>query len=279
MLVSSDLPIGFLDSGLGGLTVLQEARKLLPHENFLYLADTEALPYGDKPPHAIISRVKQAAYFLLEQKIKMLVLPCFTAASHAFEELVASFPIPIISIIPSGIDALLSCTTTNHVALLATKATIDSHVLQTKLIYRNPSLCITPIACPLFVPFIEAGLPNHPLLLDAARQYLLPLQHTTVDAILLGCTHYPLIYEIIEHHLHPHTVIDPACMCASNIQNTLSSLQLLNTNTQPGSLSFHATKNQTRFLELARSYRAQLDALFLSLSNLTIRPLAQDVLY
>ncbi len=222
-------PIGLFDSGVGGLTVLQEIAYLLPHEHCVYFADTARFPYGDKPREMVVRFARENGEFLLSQGIKLLVIPCYTASSYAFKTLQTELPIPVIAITPFGIQQLAQSTATQTVAILGTTNTIASGTLQAELRAQNPHLQIHPIACPLFAPLVEKGMANHPDLIKIVHDTLVPLQGTNIDAALLACTHYPLLSPLIQQVLGPRVqLISPARLCAQYIGEFLTENEMLN---------------------------------------------------
>ncbi|MBM3184050.1 MAG: glutamate racemase [Chlamydiae bacterium] len=245
-------PIGFFDSGVGGLTVFAEVAKLLPHETLIYLGDTARLPYGDKSKETVIQYSLQNASFLLKKNIKLLIISCFTASSHALDVLQKEIPIPIFGMMQSGIEALLSLKNAKRIAVLGTKGTIESGVLQSLIQNNLSASTIFPTACPLFVPLIEEGLFNHPATQMIARHYLLPLKENQIDTALLACTHYPLIRKTIQEVLGPHvTLIEPANHCAMMVREYLTKNNLLNPQTSPGSHQFYTTDKSSKFYHLS----------------------------
>jgi glutamate racemase len=245
-----DLPIGLFDSGMGGLTVMRQIAQILPNEHLIYLGDTARLPYGNKSPDAIRRFSSDNASFLLEQKIKLLIVSCHTASVHALPLLQATLPIPVIGVTQPATLSLLAATQTNCIAVLATTSTIASNVFQPLLLAQRPKLQIFPVACPLFVPLVEEGLQNHPSAYLLADHYLAPLRAHNIDAALLACTHYPLIRAPIQAALPNATLIEPARACALQAHSLLASLDLLNTTTAPR-YTFFASDDPHKFQRLA----------------------------
>lgn len=252
--MSSDVgysSIGFFDSGVGGLTIFQEVAKQLPHENLLYLGDTANFPYGNKSPEDILRFSQINADFLLSKNIKLLVISCYTASSHAYELLRSTLSIPVITVAKSGIEQLAASTQTNSVALLGTTRTIESGFLQTQLLAINPLLQIHGIACPLFASFVEEGLHNHPILRQIAEHYLAPLKKAAVDCALLACTHYPFLAPIIQETLGPDVqLISPATICAQEIKNVLDKSNMLNPSKEVPTHQFYTSSHSPTFHRL-----------------------------
>ena len=214
---------------MGGLTILKELVKLLPQESIIYLGDTARLPYGDKSPDTVIRYAKQSGQFLLHQDIKILVIACHTASSHALQQLEADLPIPVLGVTSSGIQKALQVTTQGRIAVLGTRATIQSGVYQRELIRQRPSLEVHAISCPLFVPLVEERYYTHPATELIVHEYLAPLRNTKIDTVILGCTHYPMLAKVIQGYLGPSvTLIDCGQACAEALSLKLSETKAQN---------------------------------------------------
>ncbi len=248
-----ELPIGFFDSGFGGLTVMREFVKALPNENLIYLGDTARLPYGDKSPSAIVRFSFENAHFLMRQKIKLLIVSCHTACSHALDLLQNSLPIPILGVRDPGLSELAAATKTKRVAILATASTISSGIFQTLL--QAQKFQVFPVACPLFVPLVEEGLQNHAAAKLIAEHYLSHLRGTGIDTALLACTHYPLLTSVIQEVLGPSVhLIEPARSSALAALEYLKNQNLLNPGTSPPAYRFFASDDPEKFRRLAKFF-------------------------
>ena len=249
------LPIGLFDSGVGGLTVMKQIAELLPHENMVYLGDTARLPYGNKSPDAIRRFSIENASFLLELKIKLLVISCHTADTHAFAQLQQTLPIPVVGVTQRSFEALLTTTKTKRVAILGTSSTIGSGAIQKALVAQCPEITLFPVPCPLFAPFVEEGLQQHEAAYSIARHYLSFLKYHEIDAALLACTHYPLLKDPIQAALGPHVkLVEPAYSCAEQTKELLQSLQLLNTSNKIPEYRFFASDDPVKFRHLAKIF-------------------------
>lgn len=246
-----NLPIGLFDSGFGGLTVMKELARLLPYENLIYFGDTAHLPYGNKSPETVLKYALANADFLMKQGIKLLIIPCHTACSHALEILQAKLPIPVIGVIQPGLELVKEI---DRIAILATTSTIESGIYQSLIGKINPHAKIIGQACPLFVPLIEEGFHNHPAAELIAATYLEPLRGE-VDAALLACTHYPLIRPVIQKVLGPEVeLIEPALKCAEEVIRTLSQSGTLNSQRKKPSYRFFASDDPNKFRRLGKVF-------------------------
>lgn len=249
------LPIGLFDSGVGGLTVLKEIVAHLPNENVIYLADTAHLPYGEKSPEAIVRYTLENGALLFQQNIKLLIIACHTASSHALKSLQKVLPIPILGVIDAGIQKLVQIKKNAQIAVLGTTRTIESGVYQSLIAKQCENIKIFPIACPLFVPLIEEGQFDPKAFSLIANHYLSPLKTESIDAALLACTHYPLIQSHIQKILGAQvTLIDPAKTVAEQAHNWLKNNHCLNPQAVPPVYQFYATDQPERFFRLSRLF-------------------------
>ncbi len=220
-------PLGVFDSGVGGLTVVRELFAALPHESMVYFGDTARVPYGNKSPETVIRYSLEIADFLVSLHCKLLVVACNTVSALALGDLRKHVTLPIVDVIEPAIESAARYGRTTHVAVLGTKATIRSGIYQQRLQEALPGVKISAVACPLFVPLVEERLHEHPATAMIVREYLKPLIKERVDMVILGCTHYPLLTEMIREVLGDHVVIlDSARACVKKIEAVLSSSQL-----------------------------------------------------
>jgi glutamate racemase len=248
-------PIGIFDSGVGGLTVLREISRHLPQEDLVYIGDTARLPYGNKSSGAIIQCTSECAHFLLEQKIKLLIVACHTASAHALDILQETLPIPVIGVIQPGFELLMENTRTQRVAILATASTIASNVYQNLIRQHYPLACIFPIACPLFVPLAEEHFFDHPAAELIAVHYLQGLHAANIDAVLLACTHYPILRKAIQKALPPSVkILESAQSCAEQVRSLLMTSELMNKQEKKPHYQFFATDHTERFATLAKTF-------------------------
>jgi glutamate racemase len=251
-------PIGLFDSGFGGLTVLKEVCRELPSEDIIYLGDTAHLPYGNKSPEKIQQLAVENGEFLMQLGIKLLIVACHTACSHALPLLQKTLPIPVIGVIEPGIEELLTATRSRQVAVLGTASTIDSRIYQTKLSEQQANLEILAIACPLFVPLIEEGFHETKAAELIARTYLKPVQEKACDAVLLACTHYPLIRPLLRQILGPSvSLIEPAKRCAAQTRQWLEKNDLLHPTPHIAHKTFYTTDAPTKFQSLGSAFLGQ----------------------
>jgi len=190
-------PIGIFDSGVGGLTVAKEIRRLLPYENTIYVGDTARVPYGTKTPDELLSFSREIIKFLLRKDVKAVVIACGTSSSITYEQMQKEFPVlPLIDVVRPGVKACLQMENTRF-GLIATAATIRNGLFVRLLKEKCPGVEVHARACPLFASMVESGLPaNHPAVRFATETYLAGLRGQ-IDALVLGCTHYPLLTDAL----------------------------------------------------------------------------------
>ena len=193
-------PIGIFDSGIGGLTVARALQQQLPNESFLYIGDTARAPYGNLSTETLLTYSHEIVGFLLQQNVKAIVLACGTTSSTVFDTLRADYPhVPMIDVVRPGVAACAALAAEKpgtRLGFIATAATVKRGLFAQLLKEAAPGVNITSRACPLFAPIAEQGLFNGKLTRWAANIYLAPWKNE-VDVLVLGCTHYPLLAEVI----------------------------------------------------------------------------------
>ncbi len=189
--------IGIFDSGIGGLTTVKALLARLPNAPFTYLGDTARTPYGNKSPETITEYALQDADFLVKQGATSLIIACNSASATAIEALRAAYPgMPLFEVIQPAVDAALALSP-NRVGVIGTRATVSSGIYQERLKAAQPKLEVEAVACPLFVPLVEEGLLDAPETKQIAKRYLSGFRAHPFDALILGCTHYPLLKPVI----------------------------------------------------------------------------------
>jgi len=190
-------PIGVFDSGLGGLTVAAAIRAALPREAIVYLGDTARVPYGTRSPATIVRYARNNVAFLKRQDVKLVVIACNTVSAHALGGLADGGDVPVLGVIRPGARVAVEASRGGAIAVLGTPVTVRSGAYEQAIHELDPDREVVQIACPLFVPLVEEGWTAHEVTRLVAQEYLGPLAGTRVDTIILGCTHYPLLREVI----------------------------------------------------------------------------------
>lgn len=242
--------IGIFDSGVGGLTVYKAIRKAFPHEHLIYFGDTARVPYGPKSAETIIDYSVQNARFLLQQGIKILVVACNTSSAVAIPFLQKLTDIPIIGVIEPGSKVALSTSKNKRIGIIGTEGTIKSGAYSRAIKSREPNAEIVSAACPLFVPIVEEGWQDNPIAENIVRQYLEPLLAQDIDTLVLGCTHYPLLKDVIQKVAGQGiSLVDSADAIAKYLTKHI---EIKETDTA-GTDSFYVSDNEEKFARIAQS--------------------------
>lgn len=252
MMISSERPIGVFDSGLGGLTVLKEIMSLLPHEHTIYFGDSGRTPYGSKSPETIIRYSRQITRFLQESQVKLIVIACNTASSHAYQAVSAMAGIPVIEVITPGARAAAQLTSNGRVGVIGTRGTVDSGVYVQAIHQQAGSATqISQQACPLFVGLAEEGWWDLAVTRQIADIYLAPLRQQEIDTLVLACTHYPLLRPVIQAAIGPDVrLVDAGSRVAAHVRDTLEAQGLLRGSDQPGQHRYFTSDSIEPFCEL-----------------------------
>jgi glutamate racemase len=223
----STLPIGIFDSGVGGLTVYRALHERLPNEHFVYLGDTARVPYGTKSLSTVERYAIENAKFLESHGIKLLVVACNTASALALPAIRASVGVTVVGVIGPGARAAAMMAGGKKVAVIATEATVQSGAYAAAIAKTNPSLQVIERACPLFVPLAEEGWGESDVARAVAEEYLSDLRKADLGALVLGCTHYPILRDLISKTVGAGIpLIDSGQATALEVQELLESNQL-----------------------------------------------------
>jgi glutamate racemase len=252
----ADQPIGIFDSGVGGLTVANAICKLLPHENTVYFGDTTHLPYGDKSSEAVKAFSLRIADFLIEKNCKMIVIACNTASAAAYNAL--NLHIQNKALLINVIDPMVNYLEQTHaqqrIGIIATKGTIGSKVYERKLHERHISE-VKSLATPLLVHLIEEGFSGHPGCQLLVNEYLSNPALNEIEVLVLACTHYPIIKNLIEEYYEGRTsVLDSTIITAKATQAALANAQLLNNSSTPGLHQFYVSDYTPAFETIAHLF-------------------------
>ncbi len=245
--------IGIFDSGVGGLTVFKEIARLLPGENLLYLGDTARVPYGTKSVETVQRYALEAAEFLVNQGVKLLVVACNTASAVALPLLRERFQLPVIGVIEPGARRAAE-SLNRHIGVIGTEGTINSQRYAEAIHTLVPDAQISSVACPLFVPLAEEGWAEHEIARLTAMEYLQPLMAEKIDTLVLGCTHYPLLRNTLLQVLGDAVLlVDSATETARSVQQLILEHGLENPE-NGGRHTFFVTDVPTRFERVGRAF-------------------------
>jgi len=252
--MKNNSPIGVFDSGLGGLTVVKQLTRLLPHENIIYLGDTARVPYGPRGSETIKHFSEENTIFLLSKKVKLIVIACNTSSAVAADYLKRKFSkVPIFEVIePTSKDAAEKG---KKIGVIGTRATIGSMAYERNIKKYSKSAKVFTKACPLFVPFIEEGDTKTRALGLIARDYLRGFRLAKIDTLIMGCTHYPIIRSVIKKEVDNNVrLIDPGKAVAKEVFEFLKKNSRINTQRTNGKKEFFVTDLTDRFTKVAEMF-------------------------
>lgn len=251
---SADLstrPIGMFDSGVGGLTVARAVMELLPHEDLIYFGDTARCPYGPRPPQEVRRFAIEIMDHLVAQDVKLLVVACNSAASVALAAARSRYDVPVISVIEPGMRHAVAATRNRKIGLIGTEATVSSGAYDDALVATKANVTLLSKACPRFVEFVERGDTNSDEVVRVAEGYLEPLKRAEVDTLILGCTHYPLLTQVIQYVMGEEVVlVSSAEVTATEVFAKLKDDRLLNSSDALGDHRFIASSEDGIISEL-----------------------------
>lgn len=244
-------PIGFFDSGEGGLTVMRAVAALLPGENLLYACDTARFPYGPRPLSEVRSYFLHFLRFFARQGCKLVVVACNTATAAALDLLAHQLPVPTIGVVQPGIRAAVASTRSGRIGVAATQGTCDSGIYPRLIQQARPGLFVLQQPCPILVIRAEEGVISGPEVKAEVSRSLAPFLATKIDTLVLGCTHFPHMQAVIADVMGPDvTLIDPGLATGVEVVTWLVERGLFNTATE-GTQTFYTTGNPERFTEIA----------------------------
>jgi glutamate racemase len=253
---------------VGGLTVLREIMKRLPHEDLIYFGDTARVPYGIKSAETVSRYSIEIANYLMDKGIKILVVACNTASSVAISELTSRLTIPVLGVLIPGARAAVNYTANKKVGVIGTESTIGSNSYVTAINDIDPEVKVYSRACPLFVPLAEEGWAEHPLTRLVVKEYLETLQETGIDTLVLGCTHYPILKSAIREVMGDGIrLVDSAQETALEVERMLESSGRLRDENQDPLRKFYVTDAPDRFKKVGERF---LKHPFLNVEKVTL---------
>jgi glutamate racemase len=259
--VSSDnLPIGVFDSGVGGLTVLRALRERLPAESVIYLGDTARLPYGTKSAASILRYASQASDHLVSRGVKALVVACNTASAVAVDDLRARFaPLPVIGVVEPGAEAAVKASRGQRHLVLATESTVKRHAYARAIRALNPAAEVDERSCQMFVALAEEGWTTGPVAERVATEYLSAVMsqdsRSRPDTVVLGCTHFPLLVEVIRAAIGPAPVlVDSATTTAEAVARMVEGSGTARPSATPPTTQLLATDGAERFAKVGARF-------------------------
>lgn len=241
-------PIGVFDSGVGGLTVVKQVMKILPQEDIVYFGDTARVPYGSKSKEAVTRFSRQIVRFLQTKDVKAIIIACNTVSSNSLGILQEEFDTPLFGVVMPGVEEAIRTTKNKKVGIIGTLATIRSNAYKELICKADESIAVFSTPCPLFVPLAEEGWTENEVARMAAKTYLQPLVQKGEDALVLGCTHYPLLKRCIGETVGDGVrLVDPAKATARKVRSFLEQEGLLNECQKEGQRHFYVSDVTDQF--------------------------------
>jgi len=248
------IKLGIFDSGIGGLTVFREIRKALPGADIRYFGDTARVPYGTKSAQIVTHYSLQIAWYMVGRGVDAVIVACNTASAYAVDILRDAISVPVFGVVEPGARAAVQATVNGKIGVLGTRGTITSGAYQKAIARIAPEMEVVATACPLFVPLVEEGWLVDPITQDVAIKYLLPHMEAGVDTLVLGCTHYPLLKEVISMVMGEDVnLIDSAEETAKEVKTFLEKAGLTD-GIPPGRELFEVTDSPSRFSEIGQIF-------------------------
>lgn len=245
-------PVGVFDSGVGGLTVLEAVARHLPGESTVYLGDTARLPYGPKSPDTVSRYASEAAAFLGEKGVKLMVVACNTASARALPGLAEEVPFPVVGVVRPGAREAAERSEGGRIGVIGTRGTVESGAYQDAILRLRPDVEIRSAACPLFVPLVEEDWTDGIVARLVARRYLDPLLRDRVDTLVLGCTHYPHLRTLLSRVAGPGVeLVEPAAATAGAVADELEERGLEAPDGGEAERRYYVTDDAERFRSLA----------------------------
>lgn len=251
--------IGVFDSGLGGLTVVKSIVDTMPDENIIYFGDTAHVPYGTRSKLQIIKYVTDDIYFLMHFNVKAIAIACNTADSVAREEVSPFYDVPIFGVVDPASQKAAQSTKNGKIGVIATNATVNSGAYEKAIHKVNPSLEVYAQPCPLLVPLVENSRYSRDdvVIETVLREYLAPLEASGIDTLLLGCTHYPLLTDIISYIMPDVTIISSSDAAAQKLKDELTKRNML-TDRKGGKREYFVSDDPENFAKTARIFLGEM---------------------
>ena len=257
---SPNAPIGVFDSGVGGLTVLHDLLVALPHEDFLYVADSARFPYGDRSADELKSFSREIVDILLERGVKLIVVACNSATASAIDDLplhvaARGHAVDVIGVVGPESNLAVAKTSSGRIGLLATPRTIASGAYERAVLAVDPLVRLTSVPCPQLAQISQTGAPITQRDIELARAYCAPLREAGVDTVILGCTHYPFVRALLQRLLGPKvTLVTSGTAIARRVAHALAYKELVTSRRTEGRYSFLCTGDVEAFAEVGARF-------------------------
>lgn len=251
----STQPIGFFDSGIGGLTVARRVMEELPYENTVYFGDSARVPYGSKSTDTVLFYTRQAVRFLEAKNVKLIIIACNTASAVALDYARTLTSLPVLGVIEPGAHGAVAATLNRRIGVIGTEGTVRSGAYQSAITELAPDIQVYARACPLLVGFAEEGLSAHPATVMITREYLTDLLSESIDALIMGCTHYPFLEPAIREVTGDGVIlVDPGMSTAHYARRILEERGMLNTHRETARHEYYLSDFPHKFVEIGQRF-------------------------
>ena len=252
--MKNNRPIGIFDSGSGGLTVVDKILKVLPRENIIYFGDTARVPYGNKSKETITRFSKEISKFLMSFKVKLIIVACNTASSLSLKALQNSLSVPVMGVIKPGVEEAVKLSDNKRIGIIGTDSTVSSGIYKKEIKKLYKKSFVEEKSCPLFVPLVETRWFNDEITFSIAKRYLSPVLSKKIDTLILGCTHYPLLKNVIKKVTERKVrLVDSSMAVAKHAKDLLAKKNILGNSKKPR-IKFFVSDEPSKFSDLAEIF-------------------------
>ena len=227
MINSDNRPIGIFDSGVGGLTVAKSVLRNLPEEDIIYFGDTARVPYGNKSRGTVVRFATEIMDFLCKKNVKMVVVACNTASSLSLNYLKKNYNVPVVGVISPGVKEALRISDSKRIGVIGTKSTVGSGAYEKNLLKLDAKCIVFSKACPLFVPLVENKHLNDKITVEIAKNYLKGFEKNKIDTLILGCTHYPLLKNVLAKVMKGVKLVDSPSAVVKEMKSVMIGNELV----------------------------------------------------
>ncbi|WP_349630346.1 glutamate racemase [Lentilactobacillus sp. Marseille-Q4993] len=246
-------PIGVMDSGIGGLTVFDQLKKVLPSESFIYVGDQANLPYGEKTSEEVYQLTKRIADYFLTRNVKMMVIACNTATAAAADRLKRELPIPVIGVIQPGAKASVKVTKNGNIGVIGTNGTVNSKSYERLILKEQQDANVFQLGCPDFVTIVEDGDAGTEKAREVVADQLKYFDDKNIDTLILGCTHFPIIEKEVTNAMPGVTLVDPGMATAIIAKNQIETYKIASDG-KPKPTEFFTTGDNEYFTKQASTF-------------------------
>lgn len=251
--MGNNKPIGIFDSGVGGLTVVKSLMEKMPGESFIYFGDTANVPYGNKSEKQLFAYAHRIISFLINKQVKAIIVACGTHSSVTLPYLLGDYNLPMFGVVKAGARSAASSSCNGKIGVAATQATVNKQAFTQEILELGPAFQVFEMACPRFVPLVEAGKLNNAETQEAVAEYLGPLLARGIDTLVLGCTHYPFLMNAISEFAGEQLkLIDTSCETINELEEVFRARNLFNYGDEEPRHEFYVSGQDDSFINVGR---------------------------